>query len=323
MRKKNFMSILTVGTVAFDAIETPFGKTDKIVGGAATYIAWSASYFSKLINIVSVIGGDFDMNELELLKNSEGKNKIRGKVDTQGIDIKQDGKSFFWSGKYHMDMNSRDTLATDLNVLAEFNPVVPADYMASDILLLGNIDPALQLKVMEQIPVRPKLVVMDTMNFWMDIAWDTLLEAIKKVDVLTINDAEARQLSKEHSLVKAAKKILTMGPEFLIIKKGEHGALLFHENNVFFAPALPLEDVFDPTGAGDTFAGGFCGFLDKTRDISFENMKRAIIYGSAMASFCVEKFGTERLKELSHKDIEERVREFIDLVQFDIEIEEA
>jgi len=317
------MSILTVGTVAFDAIETPFGKTDKIVGGAATYIAWSASYFSKLINIVSVIGGDFDMNELELLKNSEGKNKIRGKVDTQGIDIKQDGKSFFWSGKYHMDMNSRDTLATDLNVLAEFNPVVPADYMASDILLLGNIDPALQLKVMEQIPVRPKLVVMDTMNFWMDIAWDTLLEAIKKVDVLTINDAEARQLSKEHSLVKAAKKILTMGPEFLIIKKGEHGALLFHENNVFFAPALPLEDVFDPTGAGDTFAGGFCGFLDKTRDISFENMKRAIIYGSAMASFCVEKFGTERLKELSHKDIEERVREFIDLVQFDIEIEEA
>ena len=317
------MSILTVGTVAFDAIETPFGKTDKIVGGAATYIAWSASYFSKLINIVSVIGGDFDMNELELLKNSEGKNKIRGKVDTQGIDIKQEGKSFFWSGKYHMDMNSRDTLVTDLNVLAEFNPVVPADYMDSDILLLGNIDPALQLKVMEQIPVRPKLVVMDTMNFWMDIAWDTLLEAIKKVDVLTINDAEARQLSQEHSLVKAAKKILTMGPEFLIIKKGEHGALLFHENNVFFAPALPLEDVFDPTGAGDTFAGGFCGFLDKTRDISFENMKRAIIYGSAMASFCVEKFGTERLKELSHKDIEDRVREFIDLVQFDIEIEEA
>lgn len=316
------MSILTVGTVAFDAIETPFGKTDKIVGGAATYIAWSASYFSKLINIVSVIGGDFDMQELQLLKNSDGKNKIRGKVDTQGIEIKQDGKSFFWSGKYHMDMNSRDTLVTDLNVLAEFNPVVPADYMDSDILLLGNIDPALQLKVMDQIPVRPKLVVMDTMNFWMDIAWDSLLEAIKKVDVLTINDAEARQLSKEHSLVKAAKKILTMGPEFLIIKKGEHGALLFHENNVFFAPALPLEDVFDPTGAGDTFAGGFCGFLDKTRDISFENMKRAIIYGSAMASFCVEKFGTEKLKELSHKDIEDRVREFIDLVQFDIVIEE-
>ncbi len=316
------MSILTVGTVAFDAIETPFGKTDKIVGGAATYIAWSASYFSKLINIVSVIGGDFDMQELELLKNNDGKNKIRGKVDTQGIEVKQEGKSFFWSGKYHMDMNSRDTLVTDLNVLTEFNPIVPAEYMESDILLLGNIDPALQLKVMDQIPTRPKLVVMDTMNFWMDIAWDTLLEAIKKVDVLTINDAEARQLSQEHSLVKAAKKILTMGPEFLIIKKGEHGALLFHENNVFFAPALPLEDVFDPTGAGDTFAGGFCGFLDKTRDISFENMKRAIIYGSAMASFCVEKFGTERLKELSHKDIEDRVREFIDLVQFDIEIEE-
>jgi hypothetical protein len=316
------MSILTVGTVAFDAIETPFGKTDKIVGGAATYIAWSASYFSKLINIVSVIGGDFDMKELALLENKEGNNKLRGKVDTQGIDIKQEGKSFFWSGKYHMDMNSRDTLTTDLNVLAEFNPVVPEPYKSSDILLLGNIDPALQLKVMDQIPTRPKLVVMDTMNFWMDIAWDTLLEAIKKVDVLTINDAEARQLSKEHSLVKAAKKILTMGPEFLIIKKGEHGALLFHENNVFFAPALPLEDVFDPTGAGDTFAGGFCGFLDKTRDISFENMKRAIIYGSAMASFCVEKFGTEKLKELSHKDIEDRVREFIDLVQFDIVIEE-
>jgi sugar/nucleoside kinase (ribokinase family) len=316
------MSILTVGTVAFDAIETPFGKTDKIVGGAATYIAWSASFFSKLINIVSVIGDDFDMNELALLRNDEGKTKIRGKVNTDGIEIKQGGKSFFWSGRYHMDMNSRDTLVTDLNVLAEFNPIIPESYKASDILLLGNIDPALQMKVIEQIPVRPKLVVMDTMNFWMDIAWDNLLKVIAKVDVITINDAEARQLSKEHSLVKAAKKILQMGPTYLIIKKGEHGALLFHENQVFFAPALPLEDVFDPTGAGDTFAGGFCGFLDKSRDISFENMKRAIIYGSAMASFCVEKFGTERLKELSHKDIEERVQEFIDLVQFDIELED-
>jgi len=316
------MSLLTVGTVAFDAIETPFGKTDKIVGGAATYIAWSASYFSKLINIVSVIGDDFDMKELELLKNENGANKTRGKVDTRGIDIKEGKKSFFWSGKYHMDMNTRDTLTTDLNVLMEFNPIVPDDYQSSDILLLGNIDPALQIKVMEQLQSRPKLIVMDTMNFWMDIAWDTLIKAIGMVDVLTINDAEARQLSKEHSLVKAAKKILKMGPKFLIIKKGEHGALLFHDNNVFFAPALPLEDVFDPTGAGDTFAGGFCGFLDKTRDISFDNMKRAIIYGSAMASFCVEKFGTERLKELSHKDIEQRVQDFIDLVQFDIEIED-
>ncbi|MBL7801504.1 MAG: sugar kinase [Chitinophagales bacterium] len=316
------MSLLTVGTVAFDAIETPFGKTDKIVGGAATYIAWSASYFSKLINIVSVIGDDFDMKELELLKNENGSNKNRGKVDTRGIDIKEGKKSFFWSGKYHMDMNSRDTLITDLNVLMEFNPIVPDDYQSSDILLLGNIDPALQIKVMEQLQSRPKLIVMDTMNFWMDIAWDNLIKAISMVDVLTINDAEARQLSKEHSLVKAAKKILKMGPKFLIIKKGEHGALLFHDNNVFFAPALPLEDVFDPTGAGDTFAGGFCGFLDKTRDISFDNMKRAIIYGSAMASFCVEKFGTERLKELSHKDIEQRVQDFIDLVQFDIEIED-
>lgn len=316
------MSLLTVGTVAFDAIETPFGKTDKIVGGAATYIAWSASYFSKLINIVSVIGDDFDMKELELLKNENGSNKTRGKVDTRGIDIKEGKKSFFWSGKYHMDMNTRDTLTTDLNVLMEFNPIVPDDYQSSDILLLGNIDPALQIKVMEQLQSRPKLIVMDTMNFWMDIAWDNLIKAIGMVDVLTINDAEARQLSKEHSLVKAAKKILKMGPKFLIIKKGEHGALLFHDNNVFFAPALPLEDVFDPTGAGDTFAGGFCGFLDKTRDISFDNMKRAIIYGSAMASFCVEKFGTERLKELSHKDIEQRVQDFIDLVQFDIEIED-
>ncbi|MFN8316317.1 MAG: PfkB family carbohydrate kinase [Chitinophagales bacterium] len=315
------MSLLTVGTVAFDAIETPFGKTDKIVGGAATYIAWSASYFSKLINIVSVIGDDFDMKELELLKNENGANKTRGKVDTRGIDIKEGKKSFFWSGKYHMDMNTRDTLTTDLNVLMEFNPIVPDDYQSSDILLLGNIDPALQIKVMEQLQSRPKLIVMDTMNFWMDIAWDNLIKAIGMVDVLTINDAEARQLSKEHSLVKAAKKILNMGPKFLIIKKGEHGALLFHDNNVFFAPALPLEDVFDPTGAGDTFAGGFCGFLDKTRDISFDNMKRAIIYGSAMASFCVEKFGTERLKELSHKDIEQRVQDFIDLVQFDIVIE--
>ena len=309
------MSLLTVGTVAFDAIETPFGKTDKIVGGAATYIAWSASYFSKKVNIVSVIGDDFDMNELEALKK-------RG-VDTTGIEIKEGKKSFFWSGKYHLDMNSRDTLITDLNVLLEFNPVVPDTYQGSDILLLGNIDPNLQLNVINQLTKRPKLIVLDTMNFWMTDGFiNKLLEVISKVDVLTVNDSEARQLTNEYSLVKAAKKILKMGPKYLVIKKGEHGALLFHENQVFFAPALPLEDVFDPTGAGDTFAGGFCGYLDKSRDISFENMKRAIIYGSAMASFCVEKFGAERIRDLSHREIEERVKDFIDLVQFDIELED-
>lgn len=309
------MSLLTVGTVAFDAIETPFGKTDKIVGGAATYIAWSASFFTKQVHIVSVIGDDFDMAELEALRK-------RG-VNTDGIEIKAGKKSFFWSGKYHMDMNSRDTLVTDLNVLLEFNPILPEKTKKSDILLLGNIDPSLQLKVLEQLEARPKLIVLDTMNFWMTPAFkDQLMEVIAKVDVLTINDEEARQLSNEFSLVKAARKILKMGPRFLVIKKGEHGALLFHENNVFFAPALPLEDVFDPTGAGDTFAGGFCGYLDKSRDISFDNMKRAIIYGSAMASFCVEKFGTERLKEIDQDDIEERVKEFIDLVQFDIVLED-
>ena len=309
------MSLLTVGTVAFDAIETPFGKTDKIVGGAATYIAWSASYFSKKVNIVSVIGDDFDMAELENLRQ-------RG-VDTTGIEIKEGKKSFFWSGKYHLDMNSRDTLVTDLNVLLEFNPIIPDSYKDSDILLLGNIDPNLQLKVIEQLPVRPKLVVLDTMNFWMTPAFlDKLREVMLKIDVLAINDAEARELSGEYSLVKAAKKILTWGPKYLIIKKGEHGALLFHGNQVFFAPALPLEEVFDPTGAGDTFAGGFCGYLDKSRDISFDNMKRAIIYGSAMASFCVEKFGAERIRTLTHKEIENRVKVFIDLVQFDIELED-
>jgi len=308
------MSLLTVGTVAFDAIETPFGKTDKIVGGAATYIAWSASFFSERVNIISVIGDDFDMNELELLK-------ARG-VDAVGIEVKEGKKSFFWSGKYHLDMNTRDTLITDLNVLLEFNPIIPESYQNSDILLLGNIDPNLQLNVLNQLKQKPKLIVLDTMNFWMTPSYkEKLLEVINRADVLTVNDAEARELSGEYSLVKAAKKILAMGPKYLVIKKGEHGALLFHENNVFFAPALPLEEVFDPTGAGDTFAGGFAGYLDKTRDISFDNMKRAIIYGSAMASFCVEKFGTERLKELNHHDIEERVKDFIDLVQFDIVLE--
>ncbi|MDA9951791.1 PfkB family carbohydrate kinase [Chitinophagales bacterium] len=306
------MSIVTVGTVAFDAIETPFGKTDKIVGGAATYIAWAASYFTKDINVVSVIGDDFDMHELAKLE-------ARG-VDTSGIEIKAGGKSFFWSGKYHMDMNSRDTLATELNVLLEFNPVLPESYRTQDILMLGNIDPMLQLNVIKQMAVRPKLIIMDTMNFWMDSTPDQLNQVIKEVDVLTINDEEARQLSNEYSLVKAAKKILTMGPKFLVIKKGEHGALLFHENQVFFAPALPLEEVFDPTGAGDTFAGGFVGWIAKTKNISFDNMKTAIIYGSTMASFCVEKFGTERLQTLTQEEIDERLQQFVQLVQFDINL---
>lgn len=306
------MSLLTVGTVAFDAIETPFGKTDKIVGGAATYIAWSASYFTKPVNIVSVIGDDFDMSELDALQE-------RG-VNYVGIEIRKGEKSFFWSGKYHMDMNSRDTLITDLNVLASFNPIVPESYKDCKYLMLGNIDPSLQIKVIEQLPVRPALIVMDTMNFWMDIALDTLKKAIAMVDVLTINDEEARQLSGENSLVKAAQKIQEMGPKFLVIKKGEHGALLFHHKEVFFAPALPLEEVFDPTGAGDTFAGGFIGHIAKTNDLSFENMKRAIIYGSAMASFCVEKFGTERLKTLSQAQIDERVSMFVALSSFDIEL---
>ncbi|MCS6820063.1 MAG: PfkB family carbohydrate kinase [Chitinophagales bacterium] len=309
------MSLLVVGTVAYDAIETPFGKTDKIVGGAATYIAWSASFFSKRVNVVSVIGDDFDLNELRLL-NQRG-------VDTTGIEIKKGKKSFFWSGKYHLDMNTRDTLATELNVLLEFNPVIPDAYQQSDIVVLGNIDPNLQHSVLKQLKNPPKLIILDTMNYWMTATYKPkLLEVLQLIDVLAINDAEARELANEYSLVKAARKILDMGPEYLVIKKGEHGALLFHDNNVFFAPALPLEDVFDPTGAGDTFAGGFAGYLDKTRDISFENMKRAIIYGSAMASFCVEKFGTERLKELTHEDIDVRVKDFVDLVQFDIILEE-
>jgi sugar/nucleoside kinase (ribokinase family) len=308
------MSILVVGTMAYDAIKTPFGQTDKIIGGAATYIAYSASYFHKPINLVSIVGGDFDFQEMENLK-------ARG-ADVTGVEVKQDGKSFFWSGVYHMDMNTRDTLVTDLNVLLEFNPIIPEAYKNSEYVLLGNIDPVLQMKVIDQMPSKPKLVVLDTMNFWMDIALDKLMAVIAKVDVLTINDSEARQLSGEYSLVKAAKKILTFGPKYLIIKKGENGALLFHENNIFFAPALPLEEVFDPTGAGDTFAGGFIGYIAKTGDVSFENMKRAIIYGSAMASFCVEKFGTERLKELDLDEIHDRVEEFVSLSQFDVSIEE-
>lgn len=306
------MSLIVVGSMAFDAIETPFGKSDKIVGGAATYIAWSASNFAQPINQISVVGGDFPQEELDALV-------IRG-VNVEGVQIKKDEKSFFWSGKYHLDMNTRDTLDTQLNVLANFNPVVPDSYQGADFVMLGNLAPIVQLQVIEQMKTKPKLIVMDTMNFWMEIAMDDLLKTIAKVDVLLVNDSEARQLSAEYSLVKAAKKIMAMGPKYLIIKKGEHGALLFHGDNVFFAPALPLEDVFDPTGAGDTFAGGFIGHLAKTKDISFENMKTAIIVGSAMASFCVEKFGTTRLKEISKQDIDERIQQFVQLVNFDIEL---
>jgi sugar/nucleoside kinase (ribokinase family) len=306
------MSLLVVGTVAFDAIETPFGKTDKIVGGAASYIALAASYFHKDISLVSVVGDDFPTEFLNTLK-AQGTN-------LDGLQIKKGEKSFFWSGRYHNDMNSRDTLDTQLNVLEHFDPILPESCKQVDFLMLGNLMPVVQQKVLNQLTKRPKLIVLDTMNFWMDIAMEELIKTLKEIDVLTINDSEARQLSGEYSLVKAAQKILTMGPKVLVIKKGEHGALLFNKEEVFFAPALPLEDVFDPTGAGDSFAGGFIGYLAKTGDISFENMKRAIIFGSAMASFTVEKFGTERLIGLSQKDVQDRVQEFIDLVQFDISL---
>lgn len=306
------MSLLVVGTVAFDAIETPFGKTDKILGGAATYIGLSASYFLKNSNLVSVVGEDFPQEHINLLTDKG--------VNVDGLQIKKGEKTFFWSGKYHIDMNSRDTLDTQLNVLGTFDPIVPEAYKNAEFLMLGNLMPSIQQKVLNQLPRRPKLVVLDTMNFWMDNFLDDLMVSLKNVDVLTINDEEARQLSGEYSLVKAAKKILGMGPKFLIIKKGEHGALLFNHKEVFFAPALPLEEVFDPTGAGDTFAGGFIGYLASTGDISFENMKRAVIYGSAMASFCVEKFGTERMVNLSKEEMNNRVNAFIDLVQFEIKL---
>lgn len=300
--------------MAFDAIETPFGKTDKIIGGAGTYIALASSYFTEDQKIVSVVGEDFPQTTLDDLKNRN--------VDIEGIQIKKGEKTFFWSGKYHNDMNSRDTLVTELNVLENFDPIIPESYQGVDYLMLGNLAPSVQRQVIERLETRPKLIAMDTMNFWMDIAWDDLMQTVKMVDVLIINDEEARQMSKEYSLVRAARKIMDMGPRYLIIKKGEHGALLFDQKmNTFFAPALPLEEVFDPTGAGDTFAGGFVGFLAKTDDISFENMKRAVITGSAMASFCVEKFGTERLENLSQEEIYNRIMEFVDLAQFDIKRE--
>ncbi|MHA4844702.1 PfkB family carbohydrate kinase [Flavitalea antarctica] len=306
------MSLIVVGTMAFDAIETPFGKTDQIVGGSATYVAYAASNFVKPIQQISIIGFDFPKDELEELKS-------RG-VELEGVELVPDKKSFFWSGKYHLDMNSRDTLITDLNVLADFNPVVPDSYQGAEFLMLGNLDPTIQKKVIQQLKVRPKLIVMDTMNFWMEIAMPQLEEVLGMVDVLMINDSEARQLSAQFSLVKAAKEIMKMGPKYLIIKKGEHGALLFHKDQVFFAPALPLEDVFDPTGAGDTFAGGFIGHIARTKDISFENMKTAIIVGSAMASYCVEKFGPNRLREITKEDIDNRIQQFVNLVNFDIEL---
>ena len=304
--------LVIVGTVAFDAIETPFGKTDKILGGAATFIGLAASQFNVPSAIVSVVGGDFPKEYLDLLSDRN--------IDISGIEIIESGKTFFWSGRYHNDMNSRDTLATELNVLADFNPVVPEDFRDAEIVMLGNLHPAIQSSVLDQMTSKPKLVILDTMNFWMDNTLEELLEVIKRIDVLAINDEEARQLTGEYSLVVAARKIHEMGPKYIVIKKGEHGALLFHNDNVFYAPALPLEEVFDPTGAGDTFAGGFAGYVTSTDDVSFENLKNAVIYGSTLASFCVEKFGTKRMEELKKTEVYHRLQEFKNLTQFEIEL---
>ena len=306
------MSLLTVGTVAFDDVQTPFGRAEKIVGGAATYIALSASYYTDDIKIVSVVGDDFPQEVLFMMEK-------RG-INLEGLQIKEGEKSFFWAGKYHNNMNERDTLDTQLNVLADFDPVLPKSYQQADYLMLGNLTPSIQKQVIEQMAKRPKLVGMDTMNFWMDTAMESLIDVLKLIDVLIINDEEARQLSGEYSLVKAAALIHKMGPKTIVVKKGEHGALLFQGDQVFFAPALPLAEVFDPTGAGDTFAGGFMGYMASTDDLSFENMKRAVIYGSAMASFCVEKFGIERLKELTEDEITERIVRFVQLVNFDAKL---
>lgn len=306
------MDLLVVGSVAYDAIETPFGKTDKILGGAGTYISLSASYAGCKPLVVSVVGGDFDKKHLEMLKSH--------KIDIEGIQVKEDEKTFFWSGKYHDDMNSRDTLVTELNSLGTFDPIVPEAYKNADFVMLGNLAPTVQRQVIEQMAKRPKLIIMDTMNFWMDSMLDELLKTISMIDVLSINDEEARQLSGEYSLKKAAKKIHKMGPRYVIIKKGEHGALLFGDDKIFYAPALPLEEVFDPTGAGDTFAGGFAGYIAQSGKISFENMKNAVIFGSAMASFCVEKFGTERIENPGMDEINSRIQQFIDLVNFDYKV---
>ena len=304
------MSLLVVGSVAFDALETPFGKVDKIIGGAGTFISLAASNFVKPVNLVSVVGGDFLKSDIAMLAEHG--------INTDGLQIKENEKSFFWKGRYFNDMNSRETLVTELNVLGDFDPILPDTYQGCDYLMLGNLAPQVQRQVIERLTNRPKLIVMDTMNFWMDIAHSDLLQTIAMVDVLSINDEEARQLSGEYALTKAAKKIMAMGPKFLIIKKGEHGALLFNEDKIFFAPALPLEEVFDPTGAGDTFAGGFIGYLAKTDDYSFENMKRAVIHGSALASFCVEKFGPERIINLTETELQERVQQFVNLAAFEI-----
>ena len=304
--------LLIVGTVAFDAIETPFGKTDKILGGAATFIGLAASHYSLQSAIVSVVGDDFPQAHIDLLKNRN--------IDLTGLEVVPGGKTFFWSGKYHNDMNSRDTLATELNVLADFNPKVPAHFTDSDIVMLGNLHPIVQSSVLNQLTQKPKLVVLDTMNFWMDCALPELMDVIKRVDVITINDEEARQLSGEYSLVKAAEKIHTMGPKYVVIKKGEHGALIFHNEHIFFAPALPLANVFDPTGAGDTFAGGFTGFITQQGNISFETMKTAIIHGSNLASFCVEQFGTERMQTLTQAEVQNRLKQFKSLTQFEIDL---
>jgi sugar/nucleoside kinase (ribokinase family) len=304
--------LVIVGTVAFDAIQTPFGKTDKILGGAATYIGLSASHFNIDAAAVSVVGGDFPQEYLDLLSNRH--------IDISGVEIVKEGKTFFWSGRYHNDMNSRDTLVTELNTLADFNPVVPKDYKDAEVVMLGNLHPLVQSSVLDQMTKKPKMVILDTMNFWMDCALEDLKNVIKRIDVITINDEEARQLTGEYSLVVAARKIHDMGPKYVVIKKGEHGALLFHDDHVFYAPALPLEEVFDPTGAGDTFAGGFAGYLAKTNDFSFENMKNAVIYGSTLASFCVEKFGTERMQNLGNEEVHKRLLQFKQLTQFDIEL---
>ena len=304
--------LLAVGTVAFDAIETPFGKTDKILGGSGTFVGLAAAHFGVQTGIVSVVGGDFPQSYLNMM-NDKG-------INTDGVEVIQDGKTFFWSGKYHNDMNSRDTLVTELNVLADFTPVVPETFRDAAIVVLGNLHPLTQSSVLDQLSTRPKLVILDTMNFWMDAALEDLHMVLKRVDVITINDEEARQLSGEYSLVNAAKKIHLMGPKFVVIKKGEHGALLFNDGKMFYAPALPLAEVFDPTGAGDTFAGGFSGYLAKTEDISFESMKNAVIYGSNLASFCVEKFGTERMEALQSEEVHERLKVFKELTQFDIKL---
>lgn len=310
-----FMSkLLIVGTVAFDAIETPFGKTDKILGGAATYIGLSASHFNLDSAIVSVVGEDFPQEYLDLLSKRN--------IDISGIEVVKGGKTFFWSGKYHNDLNSRDTLDTQLNVLADFNPIVPQQFKNADVVMLGNLHPNIQMGVLDQLTEKPKLVVLDTMNFWMDCALQELKDVIERVDVITINDEEARQLSGEYSLVKAAQKIHEMGPAYVVIKKGEHGAMLFHDEKIFYAPALPLRDVFDPTGAGDTFAGGFSGYITQSNDITFENMKNAIIYGSNLASFCVEKFGTERMENLEREEVNNRLHQFKNLTHFNIELSE-